>query len=243
MYRKLLLLLVLFTLSSAQLSDNNNNKNNHNIIDDEAPNIQEAEFSFNSTTANSTESVVTSHHEILNETLADSFHTWLDSKSNELHEMNLKFSGFKLLNEIYNVELKKDAQFAYINFTDMIVNISKSISDVLHNKTRVVKDLSALVESTYDEFSKNDDEIRDSIDALYLDSKSPKTFCDINEMYMAKKEAKKGAKPGAKPADKANSAPSKQRKKRVVREELDTQQSDINEEDDVENEIDQFGVS
>ena len=78
------------------------------------------------------------------------FLSWLDSKSDELYELSMNYSGYKLLNETYNLEIRNDAQFAWINFTSMIMNISKTISEVLYNKTLIVKRLSDLVEATYD---------------------------------------------------------------------------------------------
>ena len=232
MCRNLFIFVLLFTLTSAQLSSNN--------IDDEMLNIDEKKIDLtnkylNDTLNNSTNTstpVPINEEEILNQEHVNLFSKWLESKSDELQEMNLKFSGFKLLNEIYNVELKKDAQFAYINFTDMIVNISKSIGEVLHNKTRVVKDLSDLVERTYEDFRNNEEDIRESTEALYLDSKSPKTFCDINEMYMSKKDAKKGGKVATKPADKSSGTPGQTQKKKRQSEFIEP--NEIVEEDDIE---------
>lgn len=66
----------------------------------------------------------------LNKTHAGQFKAWLEIKSSELFAMTRNFSGFELLNETYNVRLPKESNFSWINFTDMIVNISKSISEV-----------------------------------------------------------------------------------------------------------------
>ncbi len=206
---KIILLLfvsaVIITLSTGQLAEN---------IDDITSTLDDSILFSNDT--NSTSFHLQDQIEILNQTHASSFHLWLDSKSNELHEMNLNFSGFKLLNETYNVELREDARFAYINFTEMITNISKSISDVLFKKTLIVKDLSDVVESTYDEFQNDDEEISASIDHVYLDSKSPKTFCDINDMYMAKTESKKAGKQGAKPSSDNQKKDIKKKKRSAV---------------------------
>jgi hypothetical protein len=196
---------LIVTLSTGQLAEN---------IDDITSTLDDSILFSNDT--NSTSFNLQDQIEILNQTHASSFHFWLDSKSNELHEMNLNFSGFKLLNETYNVELREDARFAYINFTEMITNISKSISDVLFKKTLIVKDLSDVVESTYDEFQNDDEEISASIDHVYLDSKSPKTFCDINDMYMAKKESKKAGKQGAKPLSDNQKKDIKKKKRSAV---------------------------
>lgn len=93
----------------------------------------------------------------------------------------MNFSGYKLINETYNLKLRQDAQFAWINFTSMIMNISDTISEVLLNKTLVVKKLSDLVEKAYDEFRNDSDQIEEAAGFLYYDSKSPKTFCDLQE--------------------------------------------------------------
>ena len=68
--------------------------------------------------------------EKINQTHGDMFANWIDEKSEELYEMTMNFSGYKLLNETYSVKLRNDAGFAWINFTEMIVNISKTISEV-----------------------------------------------------------------------------------------------------------------
>jgi len=61
------------------------------------------------------------------------------------------------------------------------MNISKTVSEVLYNKTLIVKKLSDLVEKTYDEYRNDSDKIEESVFYLYYDSKSPKTFCDLQE--------------------------------------------------------------
>lgn len=99
----------------------------------------------------------------------------------------MNFSGYKLLNETYNLEIRNDAQFAWINFTSMIMNISNTISEVLYNKTLIVKKLSDLVEATYDEYRNDSDQIEESASFLYYDSKSPKTFCDIQDAVRLKR--------------------------------------------------------
>lgn len=114
----------------------------------------------------------------LNQNIADSFKSWLGDKSIELHEMNKNFSGFNLLNETYNVNLRKEAEFKWINFTEMILNISKTIAEELYNKTLLVEDLSKNVEEAYDEYADDPEKIADSVDFVYYDAKSPKTFCD-----------------------------------------------------------------
>lgn len=107
------------------------------------------------------------------------FKTWIESKSNELYELNMNYSGFNLLNKTYNINLRKDAKFSWINFTEMIINISKSISDVLYNKTIVVKNLSDLVEKAFNEYANDTDRVINSTMHIYYDAKSPKTFCDV----------------------------------------------------------------
>ena len=119
--------------------------------------------------------------ERLNQTHADIFGKWLDKKSEELYEMTMNFSGYKLLNETYSVKLRGDAGFAWINFTEMIVNISKTISEVLYNKTVIVQNLSDLVEKAFDDFRNQPERYAESASFVYYDSKSPKTFCDVQE--------------------------------------------------------------
>ena len=121
--------------------------------------------------------------ELLNQDIADTFKTWLDSKSNELHELNMNFSGYNLLNETYNVNLRKHAEFKWINFTEMILNISETISEVLYNKTLLVEQLSEHVEKAYDAYQNDTEQIQDSLDFVYYDAKSPKTFCDVEENW------------------------------------------------------------
>lgn len=99
----------------------------------------------------------------------------------------MNFSGYKLLNETYNLEIRNDAQFAWINFTSMIMNISNTISEVLYNKTLIVKKLSDLVEATYDDYRNDSDQIEESASFVYYDSKSPKTFCDIQDAVRLKR--------------------------------------------------------
>ena len=138
--------------------------------------------------------------EILNQERANSFKNWLDDKSEELHELNMNYSGFNLLNETYDKFLKKDAKFAWINFTDMIMNISETISEVLYNKTLLVKDLSERVEKAYDEYQDNNETIQKSLNFTYYDAKSPKTFCDMAEL-LKKSHGKKLNIKGASKAD------------------------------------------
>ncbi|CAF0767770.1 unnamed protein product [Brachionus calyciflorus] len=125
--------------------------------------------------------------ESLNQTHAEMFKNWIDKKSNELYEMSMNFSGFRLLNATYNVQLRKDAKFAWINFTEMIINISKTISDVLHHKTLIVKNLTDLVEKAFDEYRNDTKRVKESARFLYYDAKSPKTFCDVHEASMLRK--------------------------------------------------------
>jgi len=93
----------------------------------------------------------------------------------------MNYSGFKLLNKTYNVKLRQDAEFRWINFTEMILNISDTISQVLHNKTLLVKELSDQVERDFDNYQNDSEQIQDSLDFVYYDAKSPYTFCDMKE--------------------------------------------------------------
>ena len=120
--------------------------------------------------------------ESMNQTHADMFKNWLDSKSTELYELSLNYSGFKLLNATYNIQLRKDAKFAWINFTEMIINISQTISQVMHHKTLIVKNLTDMVEKKFDEYRSDSSQLKQSASFAYYDAKSPKTFCDVQQM-------------------------------------------------------------
>ena len=76
------------------------------------------------------ETISHKHEIILNYTNANMFKSWIDGKSRQLYALNTNYSGFKLLNQTYTKHLLKDAKFAWIDFTKMIVNISKTISQV-----------------------------------------------------------------------------------------------------------------
>lgn len=119
--------------------------------------------------------------ESLNQTHANMFKNWLDSKSTELYELSLNYSGFKLLNATYNLQLRKDAKFAWINFTEMIINISQTISEVMHHKTLIVKNLTDMVEKTFEDYRSDSSRLKQSASFAYYDAKSPKTFCDVQQ--------------------------------------------------------------
>ncbi len=129
-------------------------------------------------------------NEIINETNALIFKNWLESRSNELFQLNLNYSGFKILNKTYNYHLSKDAKFAWINFTEMIINISSTISEVLYNKTIVVKNLSDSVEKAFNQYVNKSDLVINSTQHIYYDSKSPKSFCDVFDEYNKKNKDK-----------------------------------------------------
>ena len=102
----------------------------------------------------------------------------------------MNYSGFKLLNDTYYVHLK-EARPAWINFTEMIMNISQTISEVLHHKTLLVKNLTDLVEKAFDEYRNDPERILESTKTVYFDAKSPKTFCDVQEASNARAAAAK----------------------------------------------------
>jgi hypothetical protein len=143
------------------------------------------------TTTHSSHNVSATHqhattYQSLSKVHAMAFKSWLDSKSSELYELSMNYSGYKILTFTYNSKLRKDARFAWINFTSMIINISHTISQVLYNKTLLVKNLSELVEKSYDDYKENDTRILESTNFIYYDSKSPFTFCDVKETYFQK---------------------------------------------------------
>ena len=127
-------------------------------------------------------------NETLNETHAQAFKHWLGGKSTELYELSMNYSGFHLLNATYNVQLRNDAKFAWINFTEMIINISSTIGEVLYNKTLVVKNLTDFVERAFDEFRNDTKRLVDATTYVYYDAKSPKTFCDVQEAVKSKQQ-------------------------------------------------------
>ncbi len=143
---------------------------------------------------------------VINQTYADAFHSWIQVKSSKLHSLSMNYSGFHLLNETYNVQLRKDAKFAWINFTEMIMNISHSISQVLYNKTLIVKSLSDQVESSFNSYANDSDRVIDSTEHVYYDAKSPKTFCDVAESYQQRIASKNAAKYGVSKATSAAAA-------------------------------------
>lgn len=124
--------------------------------------------------------------ETLNQTHANMFAQWIDAKSAELYELSMNYSGFKILDETYKANLLREARPAWINFTEMIMNISKTISEVLNHKTLIVKNLTDLVEKAFDEYRNDPEKILESTKTLYYDAKSPKTFCDVQEATNAR---------------------------------------------------------
>lgn len=120
---------------------------------------------------------------ILNQEHANLFKEWLDYKSDQLYEMSRNYSAFKLLNETFNTKLREEVNFAVINFTSMIVNISQHLSEVLNKKSQIVENLSNFVEKSYENYKNDNEKVKKSIDAVYYDSKSPKTFCDVVENH------------------------------------------------------------
>ena len=120
-----------------------------------------------------------------------------------------------MLNTTYNVHLSKDAKFAWINFTQMIMNISSTISEVLYNKTVIVKNLSDLVERAFNTYANNSDQVINSTKHVYYDSKSPKSFCDVYDDYNKKLNPKLllASSPPATTNANANAASSKRKKR------------------------------
>jgi hypothetical protein len=126
--------------------------------------------------------------ETINQTHANMFKRWLDRKAFDLYELSMNYSGYKLLNSTYNTQLRKDGwKFAWINFTEMIIEISNTISEVLYNKTLVVKNLTDAVERAFDEYRNDTRKVKESAKFVYYDAKSPKTFCDVQEASNARK--------------------------------------------------------
>ncbi|CAF0767753.1 unnamed protein product [Brachionus calyciflorus] len=194
------LLFLLITQTNTQLIDNNATTSNvslhDDVLDDDTDSDNEHETP-HETPINLASPRQEPSKLKLNQTHANMFKTWIQVKSSELYDLSMNFSGFNLLNDTYNVKLRNDVKFSWINFTEMIVNISNSISQVLYNKTLVVKKLTDLVEKTYDGYVKDTDQVLNSTNHVYYDSKSPKTFCDVAESYkqkLAEKQAPKTAK-------------------------------------------------
>ena len=145
--------------------------------------IQKNSTTTTTTTTTPTTTTVRRPVEILNDKHAALFKEGLSAKSSKLYKLTLDYSGFALLNETYNTQLKEDANFAWINFTSMIMNISRDISQILGNKTSLVKSLSDSVELAFDDYKNNNESILESTNYIYYDAKSPKTFCDVAEAF------------------------------------------------------------
>ena len=53
----------------------------------------------------------------------------------------------------------------------------------MYNKTLIVTNLSNSVENAFGNFTNNSRRIKESANHVYYDTKSPKTFCDVQEMH------------------------------------------------------------
>ena len=137
------------------------------------------------TTSSSPLTKTTIKQNLLNDEHASMFDGWLDTIANRLYSLSLEYSGFSIIKETYDVKLlkEKQASFAWINFTEMIMNISKDISFFLKNKTDLVNALSDFAEDVYEEYEieahKNKE---DEVKYQYYDSKRKDAFCD-DEVY------------------------------------------------------------
>lgn len=130
-----------------------------------------------------TSASTTKETQILDQTRANLFKEWLDSKSIQLYEMSKNYSAYHLINTTYNTKLRDEVNFAVINFTSMIIDISISLSEVLQKKSLFVEKLSDSIEKAYENYKNNTKQVKKSIESVYYDSKSPKTFCDIFDTY------------------------------------------------------------
>jgi hypothetical protein len=120
-------------------------------------------------------------NETLNGKHGDVFAGWIKRQSDKLYQMSLDYSGYNTLNEVLYADDRADVKFAWINFTEMIIEISETISEVLYNKTVIVKHLSELVEDSFDKYRNNSKRVEKSAKHIYYDAKSPHTFCDVFE--------------------------------------------------------------
>jgi hypothetical protein len=130
----------------------------------------------------------------LNDEHANMFAEWLGHISTFLYDLSLNYSGFKTLNRTYYNSLlnEKNAKFAVINFTSMIINISDTISDVLNKKTMIVKDLSEMAERAYDQYEDQNDvyNLYKEKEYEYYNAKDPEQFCDLQVQKDSKQMAK-----------------------------------------------------
>lgn len=69
----------------------------------------------------------------------------------------------------------------------MIREISTKLSQELGKTTGVVQNLTDFVEKVYVEYKYNIKRVNESLNHVYYDSKSPKTFCDISEELKRRK--------------------------------------------------------
>lgn len=69
----------------------------------------------------------------------------------------------------------------------MIREISAKLSQELGKTTGVVQNLTDFVEKVYVEYKYNIERVNESLNHVYYDSKSPKTFCDISEELKRRK--------------------------------------------------------
>ncbi len=120
---------------------------------------------------------------LLDQDYANQFKQWLDSKSIQLYEMSKNYSAYHLLNHTFNTKLREEVKTAETNFTSMIINISQDLSNVLQKKSLIAENLSDFVEKTFESYRKNKTKVNESTEAIYYDSKSPKTFCDVYEIF------------------------------------------------------------
>lgn len=125
---------------------------------------------------------------VLTQEHANLFPEWLDAKATHLYAISKNYSAFKLLNETFNTKLRNEVSYAVINFTSMIIDISQKLSDVLYKKSLLVENLSDFVEQAYEDYRNDTEKVMESINYIYYDSKSPKTFCDVVDSPAKKTE-------------------------------------------------------
>jgi hypothetical protein len=146
-----------------------------------AQNIEQTKATTTTATLSSSSSSSTRSIKLntLNDEHAVMYNSWLDTMSTYLYDLTLTYSGFKNINETLNINLLEDqhANFAWINFTAMIIDISNTISNFLNNKTEIVKTLSDIAERAYEEYENEADEA-DEENYQYYNAKDSITFCD-----------------------------------------------------------------
>ena len=145
----------------------------------------------NKVLANTTEVPPAPAKNPINQFYADTFAKHIKYQSADLFDLVKKSTSFDLLNETYNSKLRREALIDLIDTAKMINEISKKLSGQLAETAGLVKNLTEFVEKAYVEYKYNIQRVNESINYIYYDSKSPKTFCDVSTEFKRGRDAPK----------------------------------------------------